>query len=958
MNRQFGSRLTAALLCVLFLSFAFMQDLNLEESPTVVLNATDLLQNETLIVEGLHLTPEALYTLSLSDPEGNLVATEILMADTQGDIRFTMPLADEGIWQVAIRGEDLRAIFEVDVEAAELSEAAPVDTTETGSESSELTTEDAETVESDTAEVVTDEAVNSTVESADSTIVESEVTESNEEVSTEAESTEVESAEMEGVESGEEATLTAEDATDETQTDTSEASNTVEVEEAESEAQDPLEEPTTEAESVDTDTAPLDTEMTEPAEDTVTEEQETTAEVAEDTTEATQDAVEPLTEASEDITEEITNEETSETETTEDAQVETSEATNVEGESSESSSEASIDTSEELAETPEAETLLDETAEETGTEETGTEETPVEEVVAEETPAEEAINESASEDSAAAEPAEDTASEEPATEESVEAEPSEEVEPSVAAIDTSALISSIASTEDFTELAGIARQLVDAGDLNVAGDAMNKSLSNFAAQGYDPRLVRDLDQHESYNFPLKPLEAAVAAGDLEKAGFWAKWATYFVSPDVPAVGDALRDYASLIRKEEGRVAARPWRDAANLGRRTNLASVLDTFFANLGRTGWYGVLALVAAVVALHITLLFKYWAPQTLFINRRKAAGRSAGVLPRLFVMRYHSTFEKLVLVLMLASALLLAGLANWTKESENILSVTDGNFASENVQAALSSAELSGAKGSFIKAYAAHLAGDTATAEAEYQAAGDLPAALNNLAALNNDPELFAKALSVSPNFPEAKYNTEENSELFPFQKTFLTGQSVLAVPTQEDIQAATVGSWQDAVVRTFSNPWTAFASMDPWSNVLNAQAPWFSVYLWYAALGLIFLWMAIKVLWLFFPRPRLARNAPRNPLYQLFAFLIPGSGAADEMWGLLLLIPWAIVGLDTLADIFNWGFGIGLTRQWDYIVLGIIYVINLVAVIIEYLSYSRRMQALKRDKPELASEFGMKT
>ena len=87
-----------------------------------------------------------------------------------------------------------------------------------------------------------------------------------------------------------------------------------------------------------------------------------------------------------------------------------------------------------------------------------------------------------------------------------------------------------------------------------------------------------------------------------------------------------------------------------------------------------------------------------------------------------------------------------------------------------------------------------------------------------------------------------------------------------------------------------------------------------------------------------------------------LIPGSGAADEMWGLLLLIPWAIVGVDILADIFNWGFGLGITRNWDYIILGIIYVINLAAVIVEYFSYRRRMTNLKRDNPDLAAEFGL--
>jgi hypothetical protein len=116
-------------------------------------------------------------------------------------------------------------------------------------------------------------------------------------------------------------------------------------------------------------------------------------------------------------------------------------------------------------------------------------------------------------------------------------------------------------------------------------------------------------------------------------------------------------------------------------------------------------------------------------------------------------------------------------------------------------------------------------------------------------------------------------------------------------------------------------------------------------------------VTLLWLAVPRPRLARNAPRTILYQVLALLLPGSGLADELWGLLLLIPWAIFGLDALANYFGWGFGLGFGFGLDLVVLGGLYLINTIAFIVELGSYNRRMRELKRRDPETALRFGMR-
>lgn len=807
------NRFLNILLCILLLSAGVAQ-MNTDQSPTFSLNAMLLNEATPLILEGLHLSANTDYNLKLTSPEGDVILDEQIFTDSEGNINFTSLLGREGFWTIAIRGEDARAIFEVEVDNTRAANAF----------------------------VVPDSAASNTSEA---------------ELADTEESSEVGPGQ------------------DETAID--EATGTEEASTVESEASD--------------------------AENATT----TQDDVAETDGDTLQDAVDESTTVVDEAVEEAT----------------------------ETLNEASIEEENALAETD----ALSEDA--------------IAELETEPATAEDNINtEGATEDAAQASELEQVSE----VEDEVTAETAAPTQPTQAinAGDAAAILN---SSTDFTELAGLARSLVASGDRARANEAMQKSLEAFAAQGYDPRLLRNLDQHEAYNFPLRPLEEAIATGNREDADFWANWLKYFVAADVPQVGETIRDYASFISKEDGRAGrglAREWREIADTGRRTTASGVLDSIFAAAGRTGLYGVFSLIAAVIGLHLTLLFKYWAPQSLFLRRQKEQGKKTSPLARIFVMRYYSTFEKLVIVLMFASAMVLAGLATWTQQRRTVLTVENGTFASPDIQAAMSRTTLIGEKGNFLRGYAAQVVGDNTLAQREYEAASNLATALNNLAIVTSNDSFYEQALAVAPNLPAAKYNTGDAEGLFAFQRDFLPNQAVLAVPSDEVIQAAVAGNWQAEVVKTFRNPWTEFAVLDPWSNLLNDRIPRFSLWLWYVVISIIMLWVTVHVLWLFVPRPRLARNAPRNPLYEVLALLIPGAGAADEMWGLLLLVPWAIIGIDTLADIFNWGFGIGMIRRWDYIALAILYGINVIAVVGEFFYYRNRMKRLKLDDPELAREF----
>lgn len=492
------------------------------------------------------------------------------------------------------------------------------------------------------------------------------------------------------------------------------------------------------------------------------------------------------------------------------------------------------------------------------------------------------------------------------------------------------LARAVDTASTFYDLAGIAQVLEANGEAELAERAFTAALQDFAARGYDPRLLQSAALERAYNFPLEPLRAATAAGDDITAARWAE-RLYLAAPAVPGADAALSNYAALLRPFAPSEEVALWARRAQNNGATTGSGALERAAAALGRVGWEVAAALLAAFVLLHLVLVAKY-------ARARRVNRLEGGRTPWLFALRYYTLSEKLVLVLLLAAVLASAALANWyglrRDLPDALRSGTLANRAAEiYLEDATTTGELRGPRAAFIRGYAAQVAG-RAGAQALLEDAGSYAPALNNLGALTDNAALYDRALALGPTLPAARYNTGDTAAL-PFFASYRPGQPALAAPSEGDFQTASSGPWQAALTGAFTNPWQSLQGAVPYG---------FNLVLWRAAQLLFLLLAFVAVIFLFVPRPRSARGAPRPWFYELFALLVPGSGLADEAWGIFLLVPWAVFGMGALSQLLGWGVDLGLRPLALYLTLAGLYLVNTAAVIVELLSHRSQQRALE--------------
>jgi hypothetical protein len=269
---------------------------------------------------------------------------------------------------------------------------------------------------------------------------------------------------------------------------------------------------------------------------------------------------------------------------------------------------------------------------------------------------------------------------------------------------------------------------------------MERALLDFKQRNYTPALLTDLTLHEAYGFPLQPLHAAISQRDAAATAFWAHWLQPLATPQVPAIQRALAGIASPADAAAGPAAVATLPEARGA----------DQFFLLVSRSGWPLFTAVLIAILALQVTLTLKYWAPQGLVLRRARETGGRGSFAARFLALRFFSTTEKLVLVLLCAAGVMLLGLLSWQQQAAALpLPLQSGTLASAEALDALDRLALHGPAGDLIRAYAEQASGDAA--------------------------------------------------------------QPQLPAPTQLDFRLALTGTWQQAISRVFLNPWATLAPLE---------------------------------------------------------------------------------------------------------------------------------------------------
>jgi hypothetical protein len=473
----------------------------------------------------------------------------------------------------------------------------------------------------------------------------------------------------------------------------------------------------------------------------------------------------------------------------------------------------------------------------------------------------------------------------------------------------------------FFDLAAMARAFVALEAFDAADEAMRRALLDFSARGYDPGLLTDPVVHERYGFPLRPLRLAVDRSDLRAASFWAPWLLATSGRELGSAGMTLRGYADLLSAAGEREGAAYWREQAGRYGPSDARAVFGESALGLGRGGWYAATSLLVATLLLHLTLLAKYWRAQGLVLRQARESGTRVRSWARLRVLRYYDLTERLVLILLLAAAFSVAALAVWSAAGDVALRAASAGHLEAPFVRPVFDAAATGAAGpegdpwrlALVEGYRAERRG-------ERTAAFDLL----ELAARRGDPEAI-RALDT------------------------LAGGGRIEAPSRLALREAATGTWTSAIGRAFVDPYGLRGD--------GVAVPRVPAWTWPLIVTLFLVVALVHVVALFVPRPRVARNAPRTAAYHALSVLVPGSGAADELYGVLLLVPTAVFGIDALMQLIGVGSPLGIPLRTSMWILIVLYVVNLGAVAVEFVSYRRRMETLRREQPDLAYAFGLR-
>lgn len=514
--------------------------------------------------------------------------------------------------------------------------------------------------------------------------------------------------------------------------------------------------------------------------------------------------------------------------------------------------------------------------------------------------------------------------------------------------------------------------------------ALEAARTSWAKAGYDPGFRVGADALQAWGDPITVARARFRDGDAVRGTAWMS----FLRTTMPRFAGYERadsEYAAWLEAQGRPGEARDWRAFTNELAQGTPFMFGEESLARIASLALAAVVTLLAAYLALQITLAMKYWIAQGRDLRphggRWGAWNRSPLLRLRHSLPAYYSLTEKLVLLVLLALAALSLIVWTWALRGNATLRTTSlnaGTVGGEVFYAGISSFPQSPSLEA-LRGLASQLDGHAERAAEAYRNAPKVAGAQNNLgviAASRGDQAgaqaAYREALTLESKAVAPRWNLglNPNGYRVAFHNAFDPGAPMLAVPEPTELLEATVGDLGSEFARVTADPWSYLTrlpiSLPDWTRI--ADVPVARIGIAVVVLALV----ALNLIWLVVPRVRGAHFSPRSLIYEFLALIVPGSGLADEVWGVLLIVPWAVLG-GALAMI-NLGASLmpgllapssplGLVsvapvvdllslQIWLYVALGVIYAINLIAVLIEAVTFRRRLRSNTSATPARAT------
>ncbi len=499
---------------------------------------------------------------------------------------------------------------------------------------------------------------------------------------------------------------------------------------------------------------------------------------------------------------------------------------------------------------------------------------------------------------------------------------------------------------------------------DIANELLKKARKAYGQAGYDPAIAVSSKALEAYGNPLGVARQLFKDSNVERATVWLS----FLRDTMPRFENSETVFLEFAKFLETKSRPDPesWRSIKH-----EIAQGVPYSFG-VSRIYIFSLgvlLALIAAFVSLWLVLSAKYSWQQAKDLKHVGGAMGAWGKAPLLrlrhSVSAYLTLTEKIVLLTLLA--LMVGALGTWTWSSKALDTLRNPalNLGTLGGVTFWNSFATKPASSDFdaIRGLASLLDGDLERAATTLEKAPENPMALNNLGVLAlgrgdraRATQNFQAALQKAPAMLEASINNGANptsSYRYNFHRDVNPSTPMLAFAEPKDIVNASQGKLEMEFAGMVSDPWSYLTSLPLGLPMLAMNA----------VAVLILAILALNILSLLIPRVRSAKTAPRNVVYHFLALLVPGSGLADEVWGIILLVPWAFAGgllliyfnrpelvpsvlqnqsvlgieqVPALLDLRNYSV-------WVIGGLGVLYLINFIGWLLETLAWNKKLKTL---------------